>query len=280
MQKTTAESSMGVLAAKNDKRKGLFRALRRAWAITGITLWVMFLTFQFFANRPTGPAQEAMRSDAAVRVTRQRDHWLFEPTAADAKRAGLIFFPGSLVDPVAYAPLARSAAAHGYTAVIVPLPLRIAPLKSQKAAVTQSAADIVSRSREAGIGRWVISGHSLGGVFAARFAREYPDLTDGLVLVGTSHPRDFDLSESGLDVTKISGSRDGLASLEEVRRYAGNLPKSTRWIEIDGGNHAQFGWYGPQFGDHTATIGHAEQQSRLSSAVLAALARAAARPSR
>jgi hypothetical protein len=38
------------------------------------------------------------------------------------------------------------------------------------------------------------------------------------------------------------------------------LPSSTVRVEIDGGNHAQFGWYGTQSGDNKATISHNEQQ--------------------
>ncbi len=118
----------------------------------------------------------------------------------------------------------------------------------------------------------MIAGHSLGGVFAARFARDYPDLTDGLVLIGTSHPRDFDLSQRSIPVTKILGTRDGLASEEEIRRNASNLPKSTRWVRIEGGNHAQFGWYGVQIGDNLATISRADQQEQAARAVRETLA--------
>jgi hypothetical protein len=32
------------------------------------------------------------------------------------------------------------------------------------------------------------------------------------------------------------------------------------WVEIEGANHAQFGWYGVQAGDGVATISRQEQQ--------------------
>ena len=35
------------------------------------------------------------------------------------------------------------------------------------------------------------------------------------------------------------------------------------WVEIDGSNHAQFGWYGEQPGDGKATISHLEQQEQI-----------------
>ena len=46
------------------------------------------------------------------------------------------------------------------------------------------------------------------------------------------------------------------------------LPADTRWDEIDGGNHAQFGWYGPQDGDGVATISREAQQAQTIAATL------------
>lgn len=37
---------------------------------------------------------------------------------------------------------------------------------------------------------------------------------------------------------------------------------------VDDGNHAQFGWYGDQRGDGTATISREDQQSQVVAATL------------
>lgn len=50
------------------------------------------------------------------------------------------------------------------------------------------------------------------------------------------------------------------------------LPADTRWVAIEGGNHAQFGWYGPQAGDAPATISRQEQQRQIVVATLEVLA--------
>jgi hypothetical protein len=50
------------------------------------------------------------------------------------------------------------------------------------------------------------------------------------------------------------------------------LPAETRWVTIEGGNHAQFGWYRPQSGDHPATISREAQQREVVAATLALLA--------
>ena len=47
------------------------------------------------------------------------------------------------------------------------------------------------------------------------------------------------------------------------------------FVEIEGGNHAQFGYYGIQSGDNVATISREEQQAQMNAAVLALLAQIA-----
>ncbi len=108
---------------------------------------------------------------------------------------------------------------------------------------------------------------------AATFARDHDSDLAGLLLIGTSHPREDDLSTLELDVTKVYGSEDGLASEEEIRQYAVNLPEATNWTRIEGGNHAQFGWYGWQLGDGSAKITRTAQQAATVRAVLDQLRR-------
>jgi hypothetical protein len=50
--------------------------------------------------------------------------------------------------------------------------------------------------------------------------------------------------------------------MENFNATLPQLPPGTIMQVIEGGNHAQFGNYGPQPGDGTATISTAEQQSQ------------------
>jgi pimeloyl-ACP methyl ester carboxylesterase len=133
--------------------------------------------------------------------------------------------------------------------------------------------------RREGPRRWVVAGHSRGGVITTNVAANAPPpgLT-GIILIGTSHPRDVSLAALRLPVTKIIGTHDGLASLEEVEGNAHLLPPGTRWVRIEGGNHSQFGWYGFQPGDARATIPASEQHARTIDAVLTALRESATPP--
>ena len=82
--------------------------VRRVWIRTALAGTAIFVTWSLLAYRAQDVARAALESDARVTVTRADCHWSFTPPNPAA--AGLIFFPGALVDPVAYAPLVRAIA--------------------------------------------------------------------------------------------------------------------------------------------------------------------------
>jgi predicted alpha/beta-hydrolase family hydrolase len=122
--------------------------------------------------------------------------------------------------------------------------------------------------------RWVIAGHSRGAVVASHIAAQRRGGFVGLVVIGSSHPRDVDLSTLAVSVTKVVGTRDGLATRAAVEANRAKLPPTTRWVWIEGGNHSQFGWYGFQPGDRRAAIAAATQRATMIQAVIDALAHA------
>lgn len=210
------------------------------------------------APPPADAVRQALEPSAELSVA--TEPWLvFQPGDAPPG-VGLILYPGGLVDPRAYAPLARALAEAGYLVVVPPMPLRLAVLAPDTAAEIQAAFPTVER--------WVVGGHSLGGAMAARFAAENPDAVDGLVLWAAYPPDESDLSTAGIPVISIRGTQDGLTSAEDLRAARDRLPASTRWIEIEGGNHAQFGWYGEQRGDLPASITREAQQAQVAKATL------------
>jgi hypothetical protein len=100
-------------------------------------------------------------------------------------------------------------------------------------------------------------------------------MVGGLVLIGTSHPRDFTLADVTAPVTKILGTRDGVAPLDKSEENRHLLPATTRWVLIEGGNHSQFGWYGFQPEDRSATINRDRQQALTIKAIVNTLESAA-----
>jgi hypothetical protein len=216
----------------------------------------------------TGPGPEpaalaALESDAAVTVETGR--WLVFKPVGTAPRAGLVLYPGARVDARAYAPAARAIAAEGYLVVIVPMPLRLAFFNANAAQTVQAA--------YAEIGAWAVGGHSLGGVAAAQFVSHHPDAVQGLALWAAYPPEGADLSQRALAVVSVYGTLDGLALPTDVLAAAPQLPPSTVWAPIEGGNHARFGRYGPQAGDNPALISPEAQQAQVAAATVALMRR-------
>lgn len=255
-------------------RRHVWRRIRRVWIALGLFVTVIFVGWSLIAYRASAPAMIAIQPDAAVTVEHRDDIWFFIPKPAPPpERPALVFFPGALVDPIAYAPLLRAAATAGFPAYLVELPRRGA-FGGADAPELERRFDRLLSARNTPR-TWVIAGHSRGAVVASTLASQHRMGFAGLVLIGSSHPRDVDLSGLRIAVAKIVGTRDGLASPEEVEANRGKLPAHTRWVWIQGGNHSQFGWYGFQPGDHRATIDASVQRALMTDAVLGVLRNAA-----
>jgi hypothetical protein len=108
------------------------------------------------------------------------------------------------------------------------------------------------------LARWVVAGHSLGGALS-------------FVLIGTTHPREHDLSKLDASMIKIYSTSDGVAPVDGVMANRRLLPETTAWVEIKGGNHSQFGHYGHQLFDGRATITREAQQATTRQVMLDAL---------
>lgn len=173
---------------------------------------------------------------------------------------GLILYPGGKVAPEAYAPLAEKVAESGFAAVVVPMPLNLAILSPDK------AEKVMEKYPQ--IKQWYIGGHSLGGVMAAQFAYKHQDKINGLILLAAYPQKSNDLSAAKVRVLSLYGTKDGLVGKEKVDASRKLLPEDTKWIPVEGGNHAQNGWYGDQKGDQTASISREEQQKIVSAAII------------
>jgi len=261
------------------RRARLLATIRRVWIATGLLFTVVFTAWSLWAYRANPDAHAALASDDRVMVQHDDGVWSFVPTAVDSSRVdapALLFIPGALVDPVAYAPLLRAVAGSGYRAYLVTIPRRAAFGGAESPEFAARLSRVLSGSTRPA--RWVVAGHSKGGVVASTVASEQRPGFAGLVLIGTSHPRDVDLSRLTVPVTKIVGTHDGLASRAEVEGNRDKLPLSTRWEWIEGGNHSQFGWYGFQPGDRWAHIDATAQRDIMIRRVLELLAEVTGHP--
>lgn len=234
------------------------RFFRKWWWILLLVPLLALTAFIAWAETPLGPMPEAERLfteqtlQSAAEVQVLQKPWIVFRPAGEQPTTGLIFYPGGRVDPRAYAPAARAIAGQGYLVAIVPMPLNLAVFGSGQ------AGEVIAALPE--IEHWVVGGHSLGGAMAANFARKNTAQVDGLVLWAAYPSSSDDLSAADLRVTLIYGTLDGLSTENKIDASRPLLPPDTRWLAIEGGNHAQFGWYGNQPGDQAASISQEAQQ--------------------
>lgn len=233
------------------------KIFRRIMPIFGLS----FLAWQFYSMQEKNVDDRFFESDRMVEVTNNAETITFKPTI-DTLRVGFLFYPGALVDPDAYVPMARQIAEAGYEARIIKIPYRMTAMEWQKQEVKARTMNALQNNK-----KWVLAGHSRGARMALTFASSNESALAGLILIGSSHPREINYTRLGIPVMKVYGTRDGLASPEEVEQYKHNLPAHTKWARIEGGNHAQFGWYGKQLGDDDATISREDQQRQLLAAI-------------
>lgn len=176
----------------------------------------------------------------------------YEPEKAVA---GLIFYPGGLVEYTAYEPLMQACAEKGILCVLLKMPFHLAVLD-------MNAADGV-QAQFPQIEKWYIGGHSLGGAMASSYAAKHTDEFDGVVLLGAYATEDI----RSLNVISLYGSEDKVMNKEKYDEYISNLPADFTEIVIEGGCHAGFGMYGPQDGDGMPAITAAEQIKLTAAAV-------------
>lgn len=229
---------------KNRKKKVILIA---ACAV----LAALFLICVIYASdyyHADGTALDALVSDGAVEVNQNiKDMIVFSPKNP---AVGLIFYPGGKVEYTAYAPLLHELAAQGMLCVLVRMPWNLAVLD------IDAAEGIQEMFPE--IGNWYIGGHSLGGSMAAGYVAGHAEEYAGLILLAAYSTED--ISQSGLDVLSVYGSRDGVLDMEKYTSNLINLPKNMEEYEIEEGCHAQFGSYGTQRGDGIPGISGEEQR--------------------
>ncbi|MGC1377454.1 MAG: alpha/beta hydrolase [Anaerolineales bacterium] len=216
--------------------------------------------FVAWAETPLGPSPEALaalESDAQVKVT--ANDWITFQPANPSPTIGFIFYPGGRVDYRSYAPVLRKIAAQGYFVVLLKVPLNLALFSPNAALPVFTAYPQIKH--------WAVGGHSLGGVAAAQFVSTNPGKVEGIAF-WASYPADDKLRNVHIKAVSISGSEDGLSTPSKIEASVKLLPGDTVYVQIAGGNHGQFGSYGPQPGDNPATISPEDQWLQIAAATV------------
>ncbi|CAN0516739.1 unnamed protein product [Ectocarpus sp. 12 AP-2014] len=192
-----------------------------------------------------------------------------DTTSGKNHRTGVVIFPGALVPPSAYAPLARTMARKGYPSYILRFEFNLATKG------WETTSEIISRSVPAADGegrgascsavgsrptKWVLAGHSMGTVGIEMFYAEHPESVDGVVYMGSGNMIGDAMKGSEVPAMVLRGSRDPFVPAEALARSAHKLPKDVEIVVVEGGSHRGFGSYKNQPLDWQATITEKEQR--------------------
>lgn len=228
------------------KKKKWWKIFKIIW----FSLVIIFFIWNWTTFQSHNLPKDTLKS-TIVSVIETDDQITFKSNASNNK-VEIIFFQGGLTDPKAYAPLCKKIAENGFTCHLIKMDWRLPQYDYQK----------ISKLFNLKERKYIIGGHSQGGKMAAQFVYENPNVIKGLFLMGTSHPRDVDLSSQNIPSIKLYAENDGLASVEEVMANKIKLPKNTKFVLIKGGNHSQFGYLGNLLMDNSADISLEEQQQQ------------------
>lgn len=211
----------------------------------------------------------------------------FVPPQVTSPKLGVVFYNGGLVDPRAYSPIAKELSErHGIAVVIQIFAADIAfdmnSCDSQRAKLASSLFPTVEK--------FALAGHSLGGI--AAMADTWMSLNDtstkvgGLVLLGSYIRQDFgcgeiDFSDTTIPMASVNATLDLIVNSTNFQQGQAFLPENdTFYMEVLGGNHAQFGSYdnserGPILNqvDGNATIPESVQLDLTVSAIMHVVSR-------
>jgi len=158
---------------------------------------------------------------------------------SNSSTIGIIFYPGGKVESKAYSPLCLELSDAGYSTFLVDMPFNLAVFDI----------DAANRVRKLNpqIKTWFIAGHSLGGAMAYSHYDAHPNDYAGIILLAA-----YPLNKNDHPSLILKGSNDTVLDSTKLTGFF--------YQEIPGGNHAQFGDYGNQKGDGTATISASTQR--------------------
>lgn len=221
--------------------------------ILGVLLVVVLLIGFVYLNMNTyEPMDEAIEMLDSPQVKTYDDYYVVEPVGDVL--ANLVYYQGGLVETASYLPFAKLLADEGIRVVIPKMPFNLAIINSN--AFYDIEEELIEDLPI------LIAGHSLGGASASLFLGEEKNIIDGLIFLGSYPAGSADLSGVSYDVMSIVGTRDGGMNWETYEQTKMLLPSDTIYVELMGGNHAQFGHYGPQKGDLPARISRENQQAQ------------------
>jgi hypothetical protein len=211
------------------------------WILRGLSILLLvsligLMIIMIFTYEALPDAKDVRNLDL---VRLENGVYILEP---DNYEANIVIYQGGLVQTESYLILAYLLQEEGFRVFLPKMPLNLAILNR----------DVISEIKEdhPSALEWIGIGHSLGGASLSFVA----DQLDALIFLGSYPASSQDLSGFDIRVLSITAEFDNVLNHDNYNDTKTLLPSETVFIEIKGGNHANFGYYGNQRGDGQATI--------------------------
>lgn len=235
------------LMKKSKKGKKGLKTFLLTMAFGLAFMVLVTLCYMSIHYRPGEKAAAALNGSDTVTVRDIEGGLFFDGPGTGT---ALVFYPGAKVACKAYAPLMLRLAETGFDCFLADMPFNFAIFGSNMADRFLSAYSY---------DRWIMVGHSMGGLVACQYAEKHPEQIDGIVLLASYPTAKMD---EHIGLISVYGTEDGCLNRNEYEKGKALWPQNARELVIDGGNHAQFGDYGAQKGDGTALL-PADEQLKL-----------------
>jgi hypothetical protein len=167
--------------------------------------------------------------DIAGTMDKVRNDYYFH---GDSK-VGFVIFAGAKADERSYSYIAKLLHDEGHTVVIPKVSFHLSAFGIDHGFTIMKDNPQVEK--------WILVGHSLGGLPVSRIAAKQPDKLLGIALLATM--ASTDLSELDISAIRITAENDKIMSNKMMDSYLDNLPKDSLHIEIKGANHQGFAAY-------------------------------------
>lgn len=227
-------------------KKAVKRILRTTLFLV-VAMIGFLLVYSINPGKPLPEMEDAITLDDDV--TREED-WDQISYLVEVPIANIVIVPGGKVKAESYSYLAAELANAGYNVTTYKAVLNLSILTG----------GYPKRFLDDSYDNYII-GHSLGGITASSIASD--EDVSGVVLLGSYSITDI----RDTNVLVLVGELDSVIDMEAFEENESNLGEYTK-VVIEGGNHAQFGWYGKQNKDTDATITTQEQQDKIIEEIL------------
>lgn len=208
-----------------------------------------FIGYFLIYYHSTGEVKEFLKDSDKVKVTSEINYYLFDNV--DNEDTAIIFYGGAKVEEKSYAPMLNKIAQEGVDVCLVKMPLRFALFSPNKADSVYKKAELSEKYENI-----YLMGHSLGGVCVAMDLIQTEYEYKGIIMLASYSNKKVDDKYKALS---IYGSEDTVMNRKEYEKNKTNFPSGYDVKVIEGGNHANYGYYGEQKADSKATISREEQ---------------------